>query len=276
MHCIDTMFDRQKTLVMGILNCNNDSFFGGSRFGDMSLLYERARKMTEAGVDIIDIGGESSRPGSKYIPADEEIKRVVPALEAIMSIPGRPVVSIDTRKYEVAKAAYNEGAGIINDISGLRDDSKLIRFVANKKLPVVLMHMRGTPETMQQNPGYSDTIDEIARELESICDSAVHNGISKDQIIIDPGIGFGKRFSDNIKILKHIDRFCKIGYPVLIGLSRKSFLEKITGKKVEDRLAGTIAANTIAVMNGARIVRVHDASQSVDMARIIDAVNTTN
>jgi dihydropteroate synthase len=262
---------KRKSFVMGILNTTPDSFFEESRKPELADGVAAARKMIEAGVDILDIGGESSRPGASYIDADEEIKRVVPLVNAIRKF-SDVLISIDTRKAATAEAAIKAGADIINDISALKDDAELGLVVANTGVPVILMHKRGTPETMQINPQYTDAVEEILNELELCIGRAVSFGIKKEKIIIDPGIGFGKRLEDNLLILKNIDRFKALGYPVLIGLSRKSFLGTITGTEVRNRLTDTLTANMYAVMNGADILRVHDVPETVNMLDIISAI----
>ncbi len=261
---------KRKSFVMGILNTTPDSFFPGSRV-EAEEGRSSAEKMIHAGADIIDIGGESSRPGSAYVSADEEISRVIPLIKAIRSFSDIPI-SIDTRKSATAEAALNAGADIINDISALADDPELGFLAAERDVPLILMHMRGTPETMQQNPHYNDTIEEILTELEVCIRRAGAYGISKNRIILDPGIGFGKRLDDNLKILKEIKRFTDTGYPILIGLSRKSFIGAVTGSVVEDRLSGTLAANMLSALAGASILRVHDVPETVAMLEIIKAV----
>ncbi len=256
---------------MGILNTTPDSFYAGSRKPELSEGLESARQMIDAGAEIIDIGGESTRPGASYIDADEEIRRVVPLIKAIRGF-SDIAISIDTRKSETAEAAIRAGADIINDISALKDDTELGLVAATYDVPVVLMHKRGTPDTMQLNPRYTDVLEEILNELE-LCIGRAHSfGIKQDRIIIDPGIGFGKRLEDNLLILNNLGRFKALGYKMLIGLSRKSFLGAITGAPVEDRLSGSLAANMYAVMNGADILRVHDVTDTVRMLDILSAI----
>ena len=256
---------------MGILNATPDSFFSGSRKPELQEGLDTAGAMIDDGADIIDIGGESTRPGSSYIEVDEEIRRVVPLIEGIRKF-SDTAISIDTRKAAVAEAAINAGADIVNDVSGLRDDARLGFIVSQYDVPVVLMHMRGTPENMQKNPHYTDVVQEIIDELEIGVCRAKSMTVAADKIIIDPGIGFGKRLEDNLLILKHIQRFRDLGYPVLIGLSRKSFIGDVTGADIDSRLAGSIAANMYSVMNGAEILRVHDVKETVWMLDIISAI----
>ena len=267
-----TLTGKRKALVMGILNATPDSFYSGSRKTDIDSGIDAAGKMAEYGADIIDIGGESTRPGAEYVDADEEIKRVVPLIEKIKKN-FDIAVSIDTRKASVADAAVSAGADIINDVSALKDDPQLGFIASQHEVPVVLMHMRGTSKTMQKNPHYRDTIEEIINELELCIGRAKSFGISGDKIILDPGIGFGKRLEDNLIILKKLDRFKKLGYPVLMGLSRKSFIGQITGAEVDERLSGSIAANMYSVLHGADILRVHDVKETVWMLDILAAID---
>ena len=261
----------KKAFVMGILNATPDSFYSESRKPGLDEGLKAARALIDEGADIIDIGGESTRPGSSYVEADEEIRRVVPLIEGIRKFSGI-AISIDTRKAAVAEAAIKAGADIVNDISGLKDDPKLGFIVSQYDVPIVLMHMRGTPENMQENPHYTDVVEEIVNELEVCIGRAKSFAIPADRIIIDPGIGFGKRLEDNLLILKHIERFGSLGYMLLIGLSRKSFIGTVTGAGVESRLAGSLAANMYSIMKGAQIVRVHDVKETVQMLEILSAV----
>ncbi len=263
-------FSRKK-YVMGILNCTPDSFFPGSRQANVREAYTAAGEMIDAGVDILDIGGESSRPGSDPVSAEEENERVIPLIKAIRR-EWDIMISIDTRKREVAERALDAGADIVNDISGLRDNEPLAVLIASRKVPVILMHMRGFPKTMQANPYYKDTIGEILKELQSYIFFALGAGIEENMIIIDPGIGFGKRLADNLKIIKDLAAFRSLGFPLLIGLSRKSFLGDILKLPVEKRLTGTITANTLAIAGGADIIRVHDVREAVEMTKVIDSI----
>lgn len=266
-----TLTSDYKSLVMGILNVTPDSFYSGSRKTSLDEGIDAAKKMIEEGADILDIGGESTRPGAEFIDADEEIKRVVPLIVAIRKF-SDTAISIDTRKSSVAEAAVKAGADIINDVSGLKDDPHVGLVASQYDVPVVLMHMRGTPSTMQLNPHYTDTLEEILDELELCISRAKSFGIAGDKIIIDPGIGFGKRLEDNLIILNKLKRFKDTGYPVLMGLSRKSFIGTITGAAVEERLAGSLAANMYSVQQGADILRVHDVKETVCMLKILAAI----
>ncbi|MFP4382951.1 MAG: dihydropteroate synthase [Spirochaetia bacterium] len=261
-----------KALIMGILNATPDSFYSPSRHIDLNEAIRTADIMIREGADIIDIGGESTRPGSKPVEEPEEIQRIVPVIREIRKRWDIPI-SVDTRKMKTARAALDEGGDIINDISALRDDPGLPVLAAERKVPVILMHIRGNPETMQNNPGFRDTIGEIRTELEERIKYALDSGIEKKRIIIDPGIGFGKRVIDNLRIIGKPYLFKELGYPVLIGLSRKSFIKSVVHRKApEDRLAGSLAANMFAAMNGADILRVHDVAETADCIKMITAI----
>jgi dihydropteroate synthase len=260
-----------KTYVMGILNCTPDSFFPGSRSATIKEAMKSAHEMLEAGVDIIDVGGESTRPGSQPVPQEEEIRRVIPVIQALRDA-SQVMISVDTRKKEIAERALDAGADIVNDISGLRHNEELARLVARRKVPIVLMHMRGTPRTMQQKPYYKNTISDILRELQPSLAAAIGAGIAAEMIIIDPGIGFGKRIQDNLRIIKELASLKSLNFPILVGLSRKGFIGEILDRPVEKRLIGTITANTLAILNGADIIRVHDVADAVEMMKIIDSV----
>jgi len=228
--------------------------------------------MIEAGADILDVGGESTRPGSDSVAVDEEMTRVVPVIEEVRKF-SDILLSVDTRKAEVAEGALEAGADMVNDISGLRGNRPLAELVAGRRVPVVLMHMRGEPKTMQDNPHYDDTVAEIIEELKGSVDFALACGIAKEQIIVDPGIGFGKRCRDNLAIINNLGALRSLGFPVLVGLSRKSFIGTVLDRPVEQRLTGTVVANTLAVLNGADIIRVHDVAEAVDTVRMIAAVH---
>ena len=262
---------RKRTYVMGILNCTPDSFYTNSRKTTSGAALEAATDMIEAGVDIVDVGGESSRPGAEPVSAEEERSRVVPVIEAIRHR-SNVLISVDTTKVAVARPALEVGADIVNDISGLKADPEMASLISDSECPVIIMHMRGSPQTMQKDPYYENTIEEIVEELKDSIRRAVAAGISENKIIIDPGIGFGKRLIDNLRVLKNLDDFRQLGMPILIGLSRKSFLGTILENVTEDRLVGTITANSVAVCHGANILRVHDFKEGVQMAKIIDAI----
>lgn len=253
--------------IMGIINCTPDSFFADSRKLNIDSALKQALNMEEQGVDIIDIGGESSRPGADYVSAEQEIQRVIPLIKAIRKQSHIPI-SLDTRKSETARAAFNEGINMINDISALRDDPKLGPLCAEKNVPVVLMHMQGNPGNMQKAPKYQNIIQEISQFLEAATRRAMDFGIKKENIILDPGIGFGKSLEDNLKILGNLPLFHSPGFPLLIGLSRKSFLGKILDNQAEDRLAGSLAAQLFCALQGADFLRVHDVKETIDILKV--------
>ncbi len=258
---------------MGILNVTPDSFYPGSRRPGTEEAVEAGRAMIAAGADIIDVGGESTRPGSDPVPPRVEMDRVCPVIESLAR-EGAVTISVDTSKSSVAAAALDAGAAMVNDVTALRGDPEMKALVARRGVPVVLMHMRGTPKTMQKDPHFADTIAEVRAELAAARDDALAAGIPAERIVLDPGIGFGKRPADNLLLVRDLARIRELGCAVLIGLSRKSFLGVVTGRPVEERLAATVAANTIAVLAGADIVRVHDVAAAADMVRVIDAVRS--
>ncbi|HUZ17566.1 MAG TPA: dihydropteroate synthase [Spirochaetia bacterium] len=261
-------------LVMGILNSTPDSFYPASRSGGGGQGAEAARVMIDEGADIIDVGGESTRPGADYVDADEELRRVIPIITGIRAFSDLPL-SIDTRKARVAERALDAGADIVNDVSALRDDPEMAGVIALRGVPVVLMHRRGSSKTMQKAPRYDDTSADVRAELAEFVARALSAGIPPNRIILDPGIGFGKRLEDNLILLRAIPLIKGMGYPVLIGLSRKSFIGTLTGgRPVEERLAGSIAANSYAVLAGADILRVHDVAQTADACKVLHAIMT--
>ncbi len=261
-----------RTLIMGILNVTPDSFSDGGRNMDPGKAVEHALEMASLGADIIDIGGESTRPGSSPVAAEQEIARTAPVIRAIRKRSSVPI-SIDTYRSSVARAALDSGADIINDISGMRFDSEMPGLAAARKAPVVLMHIKGTPKDMQENPVYEALIPEILDYLRASIRTAIRAGVEMGNIIIDPGIGFGKTTLQNLEILRDLEMFTGLGLPVMVGPSRKAFISKVSGGlPVEQRLAGTLAAVSIAIMNGASIVRVHDVKETVMAARVADAV----
>ncbi len=260
------------TIVMGVVNCTPDSFFPDSRKLGPSVAVDTALRMIEDGAKIIDIGGESTRPGSVSVGAEEERRRVVPVIEGIRNR-SDIALSIDTRKAETARAALEAGADIINDVTALRDDPSLAELAAEKAVPVILMHMRGTPKTMQKNPYFDDVVAEVAEELSESIRAARNAGIAREQLLIDPGIGFGKRLEDNLRLIKNIDKIRSIGYPVVLGVSRKSFIDKVLNRGVEERLPATLGVEAYAVMHGVDILRVHDVRETTDMIRMISAVH---
>ncbi|MDR0389845.1 MAG: dihydropteroate synthase [Spirochaetaceae bacterium] len=257
-------------VIMAIVNCNDDSFFAGSRSKGEAAA-DRALRFLDEGAAIIDFGAESSRPGAAYIPAGEEIRRLVPVIESFRKRSGAPV-SVDTRKAETGRAVLDAGADIINDISALEDDPLLAPLCAERKAAVVLMHKKGQPQTMQSAPRYDNLLVEVAGYLKKAAARARAAGIAGDRIILDPGIGFGKTVEDNCVLLAHLEEICGSDYPVLVGLSRKSFIGELTKRPVEERLWGTLAANAAALFYGARILRVHDVKETADLIAVWKAI----
>lgn len=273
----------RRTLVMGIVNVTPDSFSGDALNDDIEAAVAQARRMADEGADIIDVGGQSTRPGSEPVPVDEEIRRIVPVV-ARLAAPGldgvRLPISVDTSRAAVAEAALQAGAHIINDITGLRDEPAIARVAAAHHAALVLMHIKGTPRTMQQNPHYDDLLGEVTAYLRSAAEEALAAGVKKERIWIDPGIGFGKTIEHNLELLRRLRELRALGYPIMVGTSRKGFIGRIlsgarTGGEApppHERVAGTGATLAIGVANGADIVRVHDVAQAVDVVRVADAI----
>ena len=265
----------ERTLIMGTVNVTPDSFSDGGVFSQRERAVARALKMVEEGVDIIDIGGESTRPGAEPVDPKDEIARVVPVIKEVAKQTDIPI-SVDTRRANVACEALEAGGQIVNDVSALRFDPDMARVVASHKAPVILMHMRGTPETMQQNIRYVSLMSEIAQYLRESMNLACQVGVDPDRIVIDPGIGFGKTVDHNLAIIKHLYQLRILGKPILIGTSRKSFIGKILKLDVDQREEGTMASVTASILNGAHIVRVHNVRNAVRVARIADAIKGVN
>jgi len=262
----------KRSYVMGILNVTPDSFSDGAKFFDPDAAIKHGMGMAEQGADIIDVGGESTRPGADLVSADEEIKRTEPVIRELSKRINIPL-SIDTTKADVARMALDAGADMINDISSLRTDPGMVDVAVSYKVPVVLMHMLGSPKTMQQNISYDSIIEDIKEFLKVRVDFAVDKGIERNKIIIDPGIGFGKSVEkDNFEIIREMQRFRSLGLPILAGPSRKAFIGRLLDAEVDERDIGTLAAISIAVHNGANIVRVHNVVQTKMAAKIADAV----
>lgn len=259
---------------MGILNVTPDSFSDGDKFLDVSVAVERAFTMVKEGADMIDIGGESSRPGALAVSVQEELRRVVPVIEAIRKKNDIPI-SVDTTKAFVAAEAIDAGANFVNDISAGRFDPEMIPLVAKSGLFFCLMHMQGTPQTMQQNPYYEDVVREVKTFLKDRIDICLKGGISKEKLVIDPGIGFGKRLEDNLTLLKSLDQFQDLGCPILIGTSRKSFIGGLTGAPIQERLPGSLASLAIAIQKGASMVRVHDVAATRQFLQIFTPLAST-
>jgi len=275
-----------RTLVMGVLNVTPDSFSDGGLFLDRDRALEHALRMLDEGADIIDIGGESTRPGSQAapeadahtgLPEDEELRRVMPVIEALRRERPQAILSIDTYKAGVACAAVEAGAEVVNDISGLRWDPAMATTVADLRCGLVLMHMRGHPAEWRKLPPLEDGVALVSRELAQWAEAAIAAGIARERIVLDPGFGFGKNFFENYPLLANFEEFHRLGFPLLAGPSRKSFIGRTLARDArdappDDRLHGTLAAVTACILKGAHIVRVHDVREAVDAARIADAI----
>ncbi len=256
--------------IMGILNVTPDSFADGGRFDSVSRAVERAHEMVGEGADIIDIGGESTRPGADVVEEAQELARVIPVIEALGDIDAE--ISIDTRRPAVARAAIAVGASIWNDVTALEFDENSPDAAAELSCKIILMHMRGNPETMQDNPHYKHVVTEVISYLKGRVDIAVKAGVKRENIIIDPGIGFGKRLVDNLDLLQHLDDFHKLGCPILLGTSRKSFIGNIDSSAVDERLGGSIASALWGASMGASILRIHDVKETVQAVSIWRAI----
>ena len=269
----------RRTTIMGVLNLTPDSFYDGGKYLDKGLAVERALQMAQEGADWIDIGGESTRPGAASVEESEEIRRTLPVVEALVK--EGMVVSIDTMKAGVAEAALSAGAEIVNDVSALSFDPRMVKVCVEYGAAVVLMHKRGTPESMQEDVEYDDLLAVVSTYLDSRIKFALKSGVEFSSIVLDPGIGFGKSATGSAQLIKQLGRFGRFGLPVLVGPSRKSFIGQLLGSTREDkevggspkeRLAGTIAACTAAILNGANIIRVHDVKEARDAASVADAI----
>ena len=267
MHHIDFS---KKPLIMGVVNVTPDSFSDGGEFLSVDSALQQARKLMDEGADIIDIGGESTRPGSQSVDAEEELRRISPLLDALVTeaIP----ISVDTSKPEVMQYAIKVGAAMINDVNALRAPGALEVVAASKTISVCLMQMQGKPEDMQNNPRYEDIVDDVHHFLKGRIQAAVAQGIAFERIVIDPGFGFGKTLQHNLSLLRRLDQFNRLGVPVLVGISRKSMLGMITGNPVDQRIHESVAAALIALINGATIVRVHDVKATKDALAVYTAI----
>jgi dihydropteroate synthase len=268
-------FNRPK--IMGILNVTPDSFSDGGRYEGLEQAVKGAIRLIEDGADIIDIGGESTRPGAEEISPKEEIRRTVPVIaalrEATRDYEIDPVISIDTRKPDVAEAAVLAGADIWNDVTALTFDTRSEGVAADLACPVIIMHMQGSPETMQHNPHYNEAVADVKNYLAKRIDALDFAGVERGHITIDPGIGFGKRQEDNLALFRHLESFKELGCDILMGASRKSFIGRIDGSRADDRLGGSIAAALWSAQAGANILRVHDVSETVQALRVWEAIN---
>lgn len=270
----------ERTLVMGVLNVTPDSFSDGGEYLDVDAAVKHALEMEKAGADILDIGGESTRPGSEGVTAEEELRRVLPVMERLRGKLNISI-SIDTQKAAVAEAAVKAGAEIINDVSALRTDAEIAGVARRYKLPVILMHMRGEPRTMQKGPFARDVMGDVRSGLRAAVGRARKAGIAKSQIILDPGIGFGKSYEQNCELLARLPELAELGFPVLVGTSRKAFIGAILGSArnllpAEKRLWGTAATVAASIFGGAHIVRVHDVREMVQVVRIVDNIAEMN
>jgi dihydropteroate synthase len=254
---------------MGVVNVTPDSFSDAGRFLDPPTAIAHGRRLESEGAAILDIGGESTRPGASPVPPDEELRRVLPVIEGLA--PSHAEISIDTSKAQVAAAALEAGAALVNDVTALRGDPAMVGVIAGRGADCCLMHMLGTPRTMQEDPRYDDVVSDVKGFLEERLAFAVGAGVAEERIMLDPGIGFGKTAEHNLELLRRIDEIVALGRPVVIGTSRKSFLGRITGRDVDERLAGTIATNVLAFERGARVFRVHDVGPVHDALAVAAA-----
>lgn len=268
-HCGRFQLDLTIPRVMGIVNVTPDSFSDGGKFNTTDKAIQHALTLVEEGADILDIGGESTRPGATPVPLDEELKRVIPVIQGLRDV-GVPL-SIDTYKPEVMRAAIEAGADIVNDVCALQEPNAL-EIVAPSQVGICLMHMQGRPQTMQADPHYDNVVQEVAEFLASRLKAAEQAGIDRSRIVLDPGFGFGKRTAHNLTLLNEMQAIQALGQPLLVGLSRKSVLGQVLGSNVDERLHASIAASVISVMKGASIVRVHDVKPTVDALKIVAAV----
>jgi dihydropteroate synthase len=263
--------------VVGILNITPDSFSDGGEFLDPGAAAEHAATMLDEGADILDVGGESTRPGSDPVSQEEEIQRVIPVLERILSVRPEAVISVDTYRSGTATAALEAGASLVNDVTALRGDPRIASVIQEAACPVILMHMQGEPKTMQKEPHYEDVVREVRDFLAERAEYAVAAGIRPENVILDPGIGFGKNLDHNLDLLRNLDAIVDLGFPVLIGASRKSFMEKITGvQEARDRVSGTVATTVLAYERGATFFRVHDVRANREALAVAEAVLHTS
>ncbi len=256
---------------MGVINATPDSFYDGGHFQEPETAIEHGQELLAEGADIIDVGGESSKPGSDPVPVDEELRRVLPVISGLRKTT-KALISIDTTKFEVAQAALEHGADIINDISSFSLDPRLLTLAAQNKAGFILMHMQGNPKTMQVQPFYEDVVKEIQQFLAEKIEIALAYGLKRENLIVDPGIGFGKRTEDNLQLLNHLDVFESLERPIMVGISRKSFIGKILNAAPQDRLEGSIAAAVVSILRGASLLRVHDVKAVKRAALIAEAI----
>ncbi len=258
---------------MGVLNVTPDSFSDGGKFLDLDAAVRRGIELVEEGADFVDVGGESTRPGSDAVPMEEELRRIIPVIQQLAKRTDVPL-SVDTYKSAVAAAALDAGAVLVNDISGLTFDSRMAETVAHHGSSLVIMHIKGTPKTMQQNPTYENVVLEVKQFLHDQCEIARRAGVR--QVLVDPGIGFGKKLNHNVEVIRRLSEFDSLGYPILVGPSRKSFIGMILDLPVTERLEGTAAAVTACILNGAHVIRVHDVKEMKRVAAVSDALKPLN
>ena len=262
---------RGRPLIMGILNVTPDSFSDGGTYRSPEAALRRGLAMAQEGADLIDIGGESTRPGSRGVPLEEELRRTIPVVRRLAKVVSIPI-SIDTRKSEVALRALDAGASVVNDVTALRADGRMASVIARTRAAVVLLHMRGSPETMQRAPRYHDVVNDIAGFLDQAIARAMQAGIARSRILVDPGLGFGKTLHHNLALMQRLDRFVALGVPVVIGPSRKSFIGTVLHADVEERLAGTLACVAAAWWHGVKVVRVHDVKPALQLIQMLEAI----
>ena len=270
-NCNSTSINLSQGHVMGVLNVTPDSFYDGGKFMENEKILTQTKRMLDEGASFIDIGGASSRPGSDPVSPKEEIERVIPAISTILKNFPKAVISIDTTSSEVAEKAVESGAAIVNDISAGTADKRMLEAVASLGVPYIAMHMQGTPKTMQNKPSYQNVVNDVFAALERLNNRATQLGI--EQLIIDPGFGFGKTLSHNYQLLDQLDKFKSLGCPLLVGVSRKSMIQKVLGVSAENALNGTTVIHTIAAQKGASILRVHDVKEAVQVFQLVNYLN---
>ena len=271
LHLKDQRLGINRPFLMGVVNVTPDSFFDGGRYDDPQRAVEHALRLVEEGADLLDIGAESTRPGAVPVDEREECHRLIPVVAAVAKAVSVPI-SVDTSKAEVARAAIDAGAVMVNDVTALRGDGAMVEVVAEAEVGLVLMHMQGTPETMQKAPRYDDVVGEVAQFLTERARWAIAHGVARDRIVLDPGIGFGKTLQHNLDLLANLHAFVHLEFPVLVGPSRKGFIGQLTDQAVEARAWGTAAAVALAVEQGANILRVHDIGPMKDVVRVAVAI----
>jgi dihydropteroate synthase len=264
-------YDGRMYTIMGVVNVTPDSFSDGGAFDDDVSAIAHARRLVSEGAAIIDVGGESTRPGAAPVPAEQELERVMPVVEGVAALNLPAQISIDTMKLEVAQAALDAGASYVNDVTAFRHDPRLAGLVADRGADCCLMHMLGEPRTMQQDPRYDDVVDDVKAFLEQRMKAAVEAGVKEERIQLDPGIGFGKTLEHNLELLRRLDELVALGRPIVIGTSRKSFLGRLTGRDVTERVHATVATSVIAYERGARVFRVHDVAATADALAVAAA-----